>query len=52
VLHRIQLLTQITKILHAFVPIQRKRGIREEKGVYTTLSEFENEIIHSPIPMP
>ena len=50
VLHRIKILTQIVKILNAFVPAQRKRGIREEKGAYLTLSEFENEIIHSPIP--
>lgn len=48
--HRIQLLTQIVKILNAFVPTQRKRGIREAKGVYVTLSEFENEILHTPIP--
>jgi len=51
VLHRIRLLTQIVKMLNAFVPVQRKHGIREEKGVYITLSEFENEILHSPIPM-
>lgn len=52
VIHRIKLLTQIVKILNSFVPTQRKRGIREEKGTYITLSEFENEILHSPIPMP
>jgi four helix bundle protein len=50
VLHRIRILTQIVKVLNAFVPIQRKRGIREEKGIYITLSEFENEILHLPIP--
>jgi len=48
--HRIKLLTQIVKILNAFVPTQRKRGIREEHGIYIALSEFENEILHSPIP--
>ena len=48
-LHRIKLLTQIVKILNAFVPIQRKRGIRKEKGIYITFSEFENEILHLPI---
>jgi len=52
VLHRIKILTQIVKILNTFVPAQRKRGIREEKAVYTTVTELENEIIHSPIPMP
>ena len=52
VLHRIKLLTQIVKMLNAFVPVQRKRGIREEKGIYITSSVFENEILHLPIPMP
>lgn len=52
VLHRIKLLTQIVKMLNAFVPTQRQRGIREETGVYVTLSEFENEIFQSEIPIP
>ena len=51
VLHRIKLLTQIVKMLNVFVPTQRQRGIREETGVYVTLSEFENEIIELPIPI-
>jgi four helix bundle protein len=50
--HRIKLLTQIVKMLNAFVPTQRKRGIREEKGLYITLTEFENEILYPPIPVP
>ena len=50
VLHRIKILTHIVKILNAFVPVQRKHGLREEKGVYITLSEFEGEILHSLIP--
>ncbi|MCC6569395.1 MAG: four helix bundle protein [Anaerolineales bacterium] len=49
-LHRVKILTHIVKILNAFVPTQRKRGIREEQGVYIALSEFENEILHEPIP--
>jgi four helix bundle protein len=52
VLHRIKLLTQIVKMLNVFVPTQRQRGIREETAVYLTLSEFENEILQSQIPMP
>jgi four helix bundle protein len=52
VLHGIKLLTQIVKMLNAFVPTQRQRGIREETAVYITLSEFENEILQSQIPMP
>jgi four helix bundle protein len=50
VLHRVKVLTQTIKILNAFVPTQRKRGIREEKALYLTLSDFENEILQTPIP--
>lgn len=52
VLHRIKLLTQIVKILNAFIPTQRKRGIREEKSNYVTMSEFENEVLHLQTPLP
>lgn len=52
ILHRIKLLTQIVKMLNALVPTQRNHGIREEKGVYETLSEFENEILQRAIPKP
>lgn len=52
VLHRIKVLTQIVKILSVFVPTQRKHGIREEKRIYIALSDFENEILPSPIPTP
>jgi four helix bundle protein len=48
--HRINLLTQIVKILSVFVPIQRKKGIREEKVAYLPLSELENSIINTQIP--
>jgi four helix bundle protein len=51
VLHRMKLLTQIAKMLNALVPTQRKRGIREEKGLYVSLSDFETDILHSPIPI-
>ena len=51
VLHRIKLLTQVVKILNTLFPMQRKQGVREEKGAYMTLSEFENEIHSSLIPM-
>ncbi len=50
VLHCMKVLTQIIKILNSFVPTQRKHGIREEKTLYLTLSDFENEFLHSPIP--
>ncbi len=52
VAHRINLLTQIIKILSAFVPQQRKKGIRETKGFYLNLSDLENTIINEEIPMP
>ena len=52
VLHRIRLLTQIVKMLNALVPAQRSHGIREEKSVYDTSLEFENEILQTPIPKP
>jgi four helix bundle protein len=52
VLHRIRILTQIVKILNTFVLAQRKHGIREEKAVYLSLTEYENNLIESPIPMP
>ena len=52
VLHRVKLLTQIVKMLNALVPTQRSHGIREEKGVYNTFSEFENEILQTTIPKP
>lgn len=50
VLHRIKLLTQVVKILNVFVPSQRKQGIREEQGMYATLSEFETKLSRSPTP--
>lgn len=52
VLHRMKILTQIVKVLNAFVPTQRKRGLREEQGIYITLSDFETEILLLPIPTP
>ena len=52
VLHRIKLLTQIVKMLNALVPTQRQQGLREEKGIYITSSDLENDLLRSPIPMP
>ena len=48
--HRMNVLTQIIKILYSFVPTQRKHGIREEQSLYLALSDFENGILQSPIP--
>ena len=52
VLHRVKLLTQIVKMLNALVPTQRSHGIREEKGIYSTFSEFKKEILQTPVPKP
>lgn len=52
VVHRMNILTQVIKILNSFVPIQRKHGIREEKANYQAFSDFENEIRLLPIPQP
>ena len=48
--HYIDLLTQIVKILSAFVPLQRKKGIRETTATYLNLSELENAILNLGIP--
>ena len=46
--HRINLLTQIVKILSVLVPTQRKKGIREEQAEYNTDSlNLDNEV---PLP--
>jgi hypothetical protein len=52
VAHRINLLTQIIKILNALVPIQRKKGIREEAALYLPLSESENVMLDTQAPNP
>lgn len=50
--HRINLLTQIIKILSTFIPLQRKKGIREAAAPYLNLSELESTIIDKEIPSP
>jgi four helix bundle protein len=50
--HRINLLTQIVKILSAFVPLQRKKGIRESAALYLNLSELESALLDVEIPNP
>jgi hypothetical protein len=37
--HRINLLTQIVKILNVFTPNQRQKGIREEQDSYVLWSQ-------------
>jgi four helix bundle protein len=48
--HCINLLTQIVKILSVLVPIQRKKGIREEQAEYNTTSDSLN--LDAEVPMP
>jgi len=50
--NRINLLTQIIKILSTFIPLQRKKGIREAAALYLNLSGLENAIIDEEIPNP
>lgn len=50
--NRINLLTQIIKILSTFIPLQRKKGIRETAARYLNLSELESAIIDEEIPNP
>lgn len=46
--HRMSLLTQIVKMLNALVPKQRKKGLREEQGVYN-VEEFPDPIAEIPM---
>jgi four helix bundle protein len=48
--HRINLLTQIVKILSVLVPTQRKEGIREEQVKYNTIPDGLN--FDTEVPMP
>jgi four helix bundle protein len=48
--HRINLLTQIVKILSVLVPIQRKKSIREEQAEYDTLSD--SHYLDAEVPLP
>jgi four helix bundle protein len=48
--HRINLLTQIVKILSVLVPTQRKKGIREEQPEYNTISDSLD--LNTEVPTP
>ena len=50
--HRINLLTQIIKILSVLIPSQRQKGIREEQAVYETFPQPSYFNIDSDIPLP
>lgn len=49
--HRINLLTQIIKILSVLTPHQRQKGIREEQAEYS-VSQSSDSTINSEVPLP
>jgi four helix bundle protein len=50
--HRINLLTQIIKILSVLTPNQRQKGIHEEQAVYKTDTSSSDLNVDSEIPLP
>jgi len=50
--HRINLLTQIIKILNVLTPHQRQKGIREEKAEYLISSQLSDFSLDTEIPLP
>lgn len=50
--HRINLLTQIIKILSVLTPHQRQKGIREDHAIYETSPQPSDSILASEIPQP
>jgi four helix bundle protein len=50
--HRINLLTQIIKMLSVLTPNQRQKGIREEQVLYNTLSQPSDFNVYLEIPLP
>ena len=50
--HRINLLTQITKMLNVLTPHQRKKGIREEATEYDISPQSSDSLLGLEIPQP
>ena len=50
--HRINILTQIIKMLSVLTPNQRKKGIREEQATYDTSPQSSDFNLDSEIPLP
>jgi len=50
--HRINLLTQIIKMLNVLTPHQRQKGIREEQEKYFISSESSDFLLDAEIPLP
>ena len=49
--HRINLLTQIIKMLSVLIPHQRQKGIREEQAAYETSPQSSDLNLNSDIPL-
>jgi four helix bundle protein len=49
--HRIDLLTQIIKILNVLTPHQRRKGIREEEAKYDITSHSSDSLLDLEIPL-
>jgi four helix bundle protein len=50
--HRIDLLTQIIKMLNVLTPHQRQKGIREEKAEYLVSSQLSDFSLDTETPLP
>jgi four helix bundle protein len=50
--HRINILTQISKMLNVLTPHQRQKGIREEKAEYLISSQPSDFSLDAEIPLP
>jgi four helix bundle protein len=50
--HRINLLTQIIKMLSVLTPHQRQKGIREEQATYDTSPQSSDFNLNTEIPLP
>ena len=50
--HRLELLTQIIKMLSVLTPLQRQKGIREEQAPYDPSSKSSAIFVDSEIPRP
>jgi len=50
--HRINILTQISKMLNVLTPHQRQKGIREEKAEYLISPQLSDFSLDAEIPLP
>lgn len=50
--HRINLLTQIIKMLNVLIPHQRQKGIREEQAEYLISTQSSDTLLDSETPLP